>query len=68
MTTTTWTSAHLAALETAIAKGIRRVGYADRTVEYGSMAEMLQLRATMSSAIAGTDQGDGQVIFAGRIN
>jgi hypothetical protein len=67
MTTTTWTSAHLSALEAAIAKGVRSVSYGDRRVEYGSIDEMLKLRATMAAAIAGTDQGDGQIVFAGRV-
>lgn len=67
MTTTTWTSTHLAALEAAIAKGVRSVSYGDRRVEYGSIDEMLKLRATMAAAIAGTDQGDSQIVFAGRV-
>ena len=68
MTTTTWTSTHLAALEAAIAQGARTVQYGDRQVTYHSLDEMLRLRATMASAIAGTDQGDSQLIFAGRIS
>ncbi len=64
---TTWTSAHLRALDEALAKGVRRVSYADRSVEYGSVDEMLKLRATMKAEIEGGDQGDSQIVFAGRI-
>lgn len=67
MVATTWTTAHLAALEAAIAKGVRSVSYGDRRVEYGSIDEMLKLRATMAAAIDGSDQGNNSLIFAGRI-
>jgi len=68
MTTTTWTATHLAALEAAIARGVRRVSYGDRTVEYGSIDEMLTLRGVMAAAIAGTDQGEDTIVFAGRLS
>lgn len=69
MVATIWTAAHLAALEESIAKGVRRVNYPDgRGVEFGSIDEMLKLRATMAAAIAGTDQGSQSLIFAGRVS
>ncbi len=68
MTATIWTTAHLAALEAAIAQGVRRVSSGDRTVEYGSIDEMLRLRTVMAAAIAGTEQGNQNLIFAGRVS
>lgn len=40
----TWTLEHLKALEEAIAQGVRRVEYNDRTVEYRSLKEMKEIR------------------------
>lgn len=69
MTATIWTTAHLAALEASIAMGARRVSYPDgRSVEFGSIDEMLKLRSVMSAAIAGVDQGNQSLIFAGRVS
>ncbi len=54
-----WTPAQLAALEAAIATGTKRVAYSDKTMEYHSMTEMLELRAQMKAEIevsAGTDR------------
>lgn len=45
-----WTQADIDALKTAIARGVRSVTYADRTVVYHSLAEMLQLLSTMAHA------------------
>lgn len=50
-----FTSDDLAALDTAIKSGVRRVAYRDRTVDYHSLDEMLKLRAVMQAEIA-TDE------------
>jgi hypothetical protein len=49
MTTSSWTPDDLRALEGAIASGARRVKYADREVEYRTLADMLALRDLMRS-------------------
>lgn len=68
MTTTSWTSADVAALEAAIKKGVKSVTYQSGTVTYHSLAEMLTLldrmRADVASA-AGTSES--QLIFAARV-
>ena len=48
---TTWTSDDLRLLEAAIATGARRVKYADREVEYRSLADMLMLRDTLRAQL-----------------
>ena len=50
-----FTSDDLAALDTAIKSGARRVAYRDRTVDYHSLDEMLKLRAVMQAEIV-TDE------------
>jgi len=62
---TSWTQSDLDLLEASIKKGVRRVTYASGTVEYHTLAEMLQLRATMRDDIA--DPAVSQAIFAGRV-
>jgi hypothetical protein len=47
-----WTSAHLAALEAALASGESLVRYADRTVQYQGTEEMRALRKEMIAEIA----------------
>jgi hypothetical protein len=47
-----WTTEQLAALEDAIAQGALRVRYADKEVEYRSLAEMMQLRDNMQTALS----------------
>lgn len=42
-----WTSDQLAALEEAISLGALSVKYADRTVEYRSLDDMMRLRERM---------------------
>lgn len=42
-----WTTADLEALDKSIAKGVTSVRYADRTVQYRSLEEMLKIRALM---------------------
>lgn len=39
-----WVQKDLTSLEKAIAQGVLRVQYADRVVQYRSLAEMLQIR------------------------
>lgn len=66
MAATSWTQTDLDALEASIKKGVKSVSYGDRRVEYNSLAEMLQLRATMATEIAAPPQS--QAIFAGRVS
>jgi len=47
-----FTGTQLEALEAAIAKGVLRVTYQDRTVIYHTMKEMMDLRAAMKAEIA----------------
>lgn len=49
-----WTQSDLDALETALKTGIRSVTYADRTVVYQTLTEMLQLRDAMKQSVAAT--------------
>lgn len=42
-----WTIEQLAAVEEAIAQGATRVKYADREVQYASLADLLSLRDRM---------------------
>lgn len=53
MTDSGFTEAQLAALEKAIANGVRRVTADGRTVEYGSPAEMIALRDRMIRELRG---------------
>lgn len=46
-----WTQSQLDALETAIVQGVTSVTYDGERVEYRSIAEMLQLRGVMRSAL-----------------
>lgn len=48
-----WTQADLTALEAAIRTGTRQVTYADRTVVYRDLSEMLTLRDIMTRDVAG---------------
>lgn len=50
---TTWTTLDVAALEKALADGVRVVEYSDKKVEYRSLDEMFQLLATMKKAVCG---------------
>lgn len=49
-----WTQAQLTALEDAIATGAMRVTHDGKTVEYRSIAEMIQVRNMMRAAMGGT--------------
>ena len=66
MATTSWTQSDLDALEASIKKGVKSVSYGDRRVEYNSLQEMLQLRATMAAEISSPPTS--QAIFAGRVS
>lgn len=46
-----WTAAQIAALEAAIATGALTVRYADRTVTYRSLDEMLRLLEDMKDEV-----------------
>lgn len=52
-----FSSNDLAALDAAIRSGTKRVTYGDRTVEYHSMNEMLQLRDRMRAEIDASARG-----------
>ena len=47
----TWTAQHLADLEEAIAQGVRKVEYNDRTVEYRTLNEMLKTRTLIKRSL-----------------
>lgn len=58
--TTTWTSAHIAALEAAIADGVKSVQYSDRKVDYRDLDEMLQTLAMMKSKVCADATSSGR--------
>lgn len=64
MAATTWTESDFTALEAAIKQGIRTVSYDGRSVTYHSLAEMLQLRATMRAALDTASSADVRYRFA----
>lgn len=47
-----FTQTDVEALETAIKSGVKTVAYADRTVTYHSLGEMLQLLTQMRAEVA----------------
>lgn len=55
-----WLPSDLEALEAAIKTGVSEVRYADRSVRYQSLEEMLALRQIMRESIEGGSSG-GQV-------
>lgn len=57
----TWTLENLEALESAMAQGVRKVEYNDRTVEYRSLNEMKQLRELMKRAL-GLNKRGGRIL------
>lgn len=63
---TAWTQDHLTAIEQAIARGVRRVTYADQTVEYQSVSDMLRVRDIMRAELGATTMKDN-TYYAGRI-
>lgn len=50
--TTTWTQAHLAALEEAYASGVTEVTYDGKTVKYRSLAELAQAISAIRLALS----------------
>lgn len=52
-----WTQTQLDALEEAIATGAKRVKYADKEIEYGSIREMMQLREAMKRSLGLIEEG-----------
>lgn len=46
-----FTANDLVILERAIASGVKRVAYADRTVEYQSIADMREVRAQIAAEL-----------------
>lgn len=66
--TTSWTANDIAALETAIKAGVKRVAYASGSVDYHSLAEMLTLLDRMRADVAaGAGTSSNQMIYAGRV-
>lgn len=49
-----WTQSDLDALDTAIKQGVRTVQFADRSVTYHSLDEMLKLRRLMQGEVSGS--------------
>jgi hypothetical protein len=49
-----WTLADVTALKASIATGTRAVQYADRSVTYHSLSEMIELLRLMEAEVAGT--------------
>lgn len=47
-----WTQTEIDALKAAIGKGVRRVTYSDKTVEYHSMGEMIRALKMMEAEVA----------------
>ncbi|MFK1433015.1 phage head-tail joining protein [Pseudomonas aeruginosa] len=47
-----FTTEHLAAVETAIARGERKVRFRDREVEYRTVGELLEARDEIRAALA----------------
>ncbi len=47
-----FTSSQITTLEAHIAKGVTRVDYGDRQVQYGSISEMLRLLAVMRGEVS----------------
>ena len=52
-----WTTDDLEALESAMAQGVRKVEYNDRTVEYRSLNEMKQLRELIKRSLGLNKRG-----------
>lgn len=49
-----WQQSDLDALETALAKGVRRVRYSDKEVEYQSIDDMIKVRELMRQQLSVT--------------
>lgn len=57
-----FTPKHLEAVEAAIARGEKIVRYADRTVEYRDVSELLKAREEIRSALASSGSARSRVI------
>jgi hypothetical protein len=55
-----WTTADIAILEKSIAQGALRVKYADKEVEYRSLADMLRLLDVMRKDLGVTSKNSGR--------
>ena len=63
--TTSWTESDITALEAAIKKGVLRVRFSDREVQYQSSTEMLKLLQTMKDAVeAESSTGSNRTTYA----
>lgn len=49
--TTSWTQSDVEALEAAIKRGVLRVRFSDREIQYHSISDMLTLLQTMKDAV-----------------
>lgn len=49
-----WTQTDIDAMKAAIGKGIRRVTYTDKTVEYQDMSSMIRALKLMEAEVAAT--------------
>lgn len=56
-----WTLEELASLEEAMAQGVKKVEYNDRTVEYRTLNEMKQIRELMRRSL-GIHKRGGRVL------
>lgn len=55
---TDWTQLEIAALRSAVAKGILRVEYEGRIVQYQSLTEMRSLLREMEGGVADVETGE----------
>ncbi len=61
-----WTQSDIDALKAAIAKGVRTVAYADRTVSYNTPQEMIAVLAMMEAEVSQSTAGRSTVASFGR--
>jgi hypothetical protein len=59
-----WTQTDVDKLKAAIASGVKSVVYADRTVSYHSLDEMLKALAVMEAEVAGAAASGGSTTYA----
>ncbi len=62
-----WTQSDLDKIDAAIARGMRRVTYADHTVEYQTTQDMMTARAKMRAELGLDTASRGAIVF-GRIS
>lgn len=62
--TTSWTQADITALETAIKRGVLRVRFRDREVQYHSISDMLTLLETMKGEVESSTGSSTRCTFA----